>query len=41
MLHLHDFDHVQVRLCRRLVDSKNSINNVRGKLLSEGVIKLR
>ncbi len=40
MLHLHDLDHVQVGLRRRLVDGEYGIDNVRGELLSKGVVVL-
>jgi hypothetical protein len=40
MLHGHDFNHVQIWLCGRLVDREYGINNVGGQLFGERAVDL-
>ena len=39
MLHLHDFNHVQIGLRRSLVDGEHSIDDIGGKLVCEGMVE--
>jgi hypothetical protein len=39
VLHGHDLNHVQVGLLGGTVDSKDSVDNIGGELLGEGIVQ--
>lgn len=39
-MHCHNLNHVQVRLFGGSVDGENGVNDIRGELLSQGMVQL-